>query len=181
MKNYDIVKLRIRRFIALFIDWYITSMIAAMPITFYFRENSYVVLEDFRLEHYSMDIALFIGLFALITGIIYYIIIPAFVFKGQTLGKKICKIKVIQQNQREVNLKTLIIREGLGSILIEGGILVTASYFRQLIQLFLSINILENWMYLTYIITLCSIAYAYFNTKTLCFHDIISKTMVVQK
>ena len=37
--GYDIGKLRSRRFVAMIIDWYIASMIAAIPVTFYFNKD----------------------------------------------------------------------------------------------------------------------------------------------
>lgn len=180
IKGYDIAKLRMRRFVAMIMDWYITSMIAALPVTFYFRKESYVSATDFQLRSYDMDIAIFLGLFAVISGIIYYVFIPMFIFKGQTLGKKLLKIKVVKQDYSEVDTKTLLIREVLGSTLLEGGIVTTAIYLRQLLQLFIPFDILQPWTYLTYIVTIISIGFAYFNKDSLTIHDKIAKTILIK-
>ena len=34
IKGYDIAKLRFQRFLAMVIDWYISNMIVAIPVTF---------------------------------------------------------------------------------------------------------------------------------------------------
>ncbi len=39
MSKMDIVELRLRRTVALIIDWYITNMLASIPITFFFLEK----------------------------------------------------------------------------------------------------------------------------------------------
>ena len=54
-------------------------------------------------------------------SIIYYVFIPTYLFKGQTLGKKICKIKIIKENNESINLKDMMLRELLGASLLEGG------------------------------------------------------------
>ena len=38
----DIIELRVKRFLAMVIDWYLTNMLAVIPITFYFRNGDYL-------------------------------------------------------------------------------------------------------------------------------------------
>ncbi|MDU2673122.1 MAG: RDD family protein [Clostridium sp.] len=178
--GYDIGKLRARRFVAMIIDWYIASMIAAIPVTFYFNKETYISAADFQLANYDLNIAVFLGIFAVLSGIIYYAIIPMFIFKGQTLGKKLLKIKVVKQDKSEVDAKTILIREVLGSTLFEGGIVTTAIYLRQLVQLFIPFNIFTPWTYLAYIVTIISIGIAYFNKDSLTIHDKIAKTILIK-
>lgn len=181
IRGYDIVKLRSRRFLAMVIDWYITNMIAAIPVTFYLRGNDYIKEYSFQLETYGMKTGMLLGLYVIAVGIIYYFIIPTFIFKGQTLGKKICKIVVVKENGDDVTIKNIFIREIIGATLIEGGIVVTATYLRKIIQLVGSISIVTPLKYLSYIVTLASIVYAYFNPLSQSFHDRLAKTIVIKK
>lgn len=181
IRGYDIVKLRSRRFLAMVIDWYITNMIAAIPVTFYLRGNDYIKEYSFQLETYGMKTGMLLGLYVIAVGIIYYFIIPTFIFKGQTLGKKICKIVVVKENGDDVTIKNMFIREIIGATLIEGGIVVTATYLRKIIQLVGSISIVTPLKYLSYIVTLASIVYAYFNPLSQSFHDRLAKTIVIKK
>lgn len=51
------------------------------------------------------------GIIGVIFALFYYIYIPFFVYKGQTVGKRICKVKIIQNNNQEVSLKSLVLRQ----------------------------------------------------------------------
>ena len=119
-------------------------------------------------------------IFAFIVGIIYYWVIPSYLFKGQTLGKKICKIKIVTEDYQPVNAKTLFIRDMIASTWIEGGIIITATSIHKLVGLVGYSQIATYWQYLTYIITIISIIYAYFNKQSQSFHDKIAKTIVIK-
>lgn len=179
-KNQDIVQVRIRRFLAMLIDWYLSNMLASIPVTFYLRGNDYIKPETFQLETYGPTTGLLLGLFVIILGIVYYFVIPTFVWKGQTLGKKICHVCVVKEDETEVDVKTMFIRELLGSTLIEGGIVVTSTYIRKMIQLFGFVGLVTPLKYIAYAITLLSMIYAYMNPLSQSFHDKIAKTIVVK-
>ena len=72
----DIIETRVRRCVAMIIDWYITHMIVVIPITFYLRDGDYLKPYMFDLSHYSFSIGLFLGLFGIFVGVFYYIVIP---------------------------------------------------------------------------------------------------------
>jgi len=180
-KNYDIVKLRMRRFIAMIIDWYMTNIIAAIPVTFYLRGNDYIHTYSFDLETYGFSTGLMLGLFVIIMAIIYYLIIPTYIWKGQTLGKKICKICIIEETGHEVSFKNMFLREIIGAVFLEGGIVITATYIRKLIQLYGYISIVTPLKYISYAITISSIIYAYFNPLSQSFHDKLARTCVIKK
>ncbi len=180
MTKYEITNVRMRRFMAAVIDWYLTSMIVALPITFYLRGDSYLKSEMFDLTKYSFPIGLSLGIFGIVIGIVYYVLVPSFVWKGQTLGKRICKVKVTDIYGQDVSFKTIAIRELLGATIVEGGIVITAAYFRKLLPLFGLANLVEPLTYIAYAMTILSIGYAYFQPLSTCFHDKIAKTIVVK-
>lgn len=181
IKGYDTVKLRARRFLAMLIDWYLTNIIASIPVTFYLRGDDYIRKTSFQLETYGFQTGLMFGLFVVAVGIVYYFIIPTFILKGQTLGKKLCKICVVQENGEQVTAKNMFIREIIGATIIEGGIVVTSTYIRKLIQLFGYTSFVTPLQYIAYGITLLSIIYAYFHPLSQSFHDKLAKTVVVKK
>ena len=74
--NMDIIETRVRRFVAMIIDWYLTNMLAVIPITFYLRGNDYLKPYMFDLTHYDFSIGLALGLYGVLIGIIYYVFIP---------------------------------------------------------------------------------------------------------
>lgn len=178
--NIDIIEIRIRRFAALIIDWYLTNMLAVIPITFYLRGNDYLKPYMFELTHYNFATGLGLGIYGILIGILYYAFVPAVLFEGQTLGKKICKIKVIKENNEPVSLKDMIIRELVGSTLLEGGMLIIPTYLRKILPLFSFDMLVNPLQYISYILTIASIAYAYFQPNSQAFHDKIAKTVVVK-
>lgn len=135
IRNYDVLRVRMRRFFAMIIDWYLAQMIAVIPITFYFRGGDYLKASMFQLENYDFEIGLFLGVFGIVVGIIYYVLIPIF-WKGQTIGKKICKIKIVQVDGSPVKPLSIIVRELIGSTFLEGGIIIIATYIRRMLPLF---------------------------------------------
>ena len=179
--TYDIVKLRTRRFAAMLIDWYLTNMIAAIPVTFYLRGNDYIRNYSFNLETYGFQTGLIYGLFVIIVGIIYYFIIPTFLWKGQTLGKKLCHLYVIKKDGYEVTWKDMFLREIVGATFLEGGIVITATYLRKIISLFGFASIVTPLQYIAYVLTIASILYAYFQPLSMSFHDKNAKTVVIKK
>ena len=56
--KYEITKIRMRRFWALIIDWYLTGMIVSLPVTFYLRGDSYLKSEMFNLTSYPLSVGL---------------------------------------------------------------------------------------------------------------------------
>lgn len=169
--NMDIIETRARRFVAMIIDWYLTNMLAVIPITFYLRGNDYLKPYMFDLTHYDFSIGLALGLYGILIGIVYYIFIPTYLFKGQTLGKKICKIKIIKENNESINLKDMMLRELLGASLLEGGMIIIPTYIRKILPLFKLTMFVDPLKYIAYALTIGSIIYAYFQTNTQSFHD----------
>ena len=179
-KNY-IIELRVKRFLAMVIDWYLTNMLAVIPITFYFRNGDYLQPYMFDFIHYDFQTALLLILYGIAIGLIYYIIIPVFLWKGQTLGKKICKIQIVDINENNITLKTMLLRELVGATLLEGGIVITATYLRKLLPVLGFTSFVEPLKYLAYGLTLLSILYAYFQPNSQSFHDKIAQTIIIKK
>lgn len=180
-QQYQIANTRMKRFFAMIIDWYITSMLASIPITFFLRTNNVLSPEMFELSRYPQSTALCLVAFGILVGIVYYVIIPTYLWKGQTLGKKLCKIQVIQKQGQDVTLKTMALRELIGATFLEGGITIMAAYLRKALPLFGLVSLVNPLQYLAYGLTLASIVYAYFNPLSQSFHDKLANTIVVNK
>lgn len=180
IRNYDVLRVRMRRFFAMIIDWYLAQMIAVLPITFYFRGGDYLKASMFKLENYDFQVGLVLGVFGIVVGIIYYVLIPIF-WKGQTIGKKICKIKIVQVDGSPVRPLSIVVRELIGSTFLEGGIIIIATYMRRMLPLFGMVMLVEPLKYIAYGLTIASIVYAYFQPLSQSFHDKIAKTVVVSE
>lgn len=181
LSKQEIIETRMRRFLAMIIDWYITNMLVVLPVTFYLRGDDYLKPYMFDLSHYDYQTAILLGILGLGIGLTYYLLIPTFVWKGQTLGKKICKIQIVTETNQDVTIKTMLVREVLGATVLEGGIVLTAAYIRKMLPLFGLASIVQPLQYIAYGITLLSIIYAYLQTNSQSFHDKLAKTIVIKK
>ena len=57
------------------------------------------------------------GVIFTIIILIYYIVMPLF-FNGQTIGKKVFKLKILKENEEHLDYKTMFYREAIGRIFI---------------------------------------------------------------
>lgn len=181
ISQYDVIHVRMKRLFAMIIDWYIAQMIAVIPVTFYFRRGNSLKPEMFQLENYDFQIGLFLGIFGIGVGILYYIVIPICLWRGQTLGKKICKIRIADISGGNVTPLAIVKRELIGSTFLEGGIIIIAVYMRRLLPLFGLSILVDPWKYLAYALTLASIIYAFFQPLLQSFHDKLAHTIVIEK
>lgn len=180
MNTYDPLKLKVRRFIALVIDWYIVNVLAAVPVTFWLNAGEKINPKSFDLATYGMEKGLIYGVIVMIICVLYYVLIPCFVWQGQTPGKKICGIRIIRVDGNEVGLKEMIFREILGSGIIEGGFCATGTYFRQLIGLFVT-SAITPLKYISYGLTVASMVVAFFDKKGQAIHDKLAQTIIIRK
>lgn len=79
--------------------------------------------------------------------LIIYFTISSYVFNGQTLGKILCDLQVINDNETRVSMKTCFIREGLGKFILSTipllGIVVIFTPKREsFIDLFMDTNVI---------------------------------------
>lgn len=164
------------RIIAYLIDWYIATMIAGIPIviisTMYHHETS--ISQD--LSKLPVNLAVLSGILAIIFYLGYYVVLELFVYKGQTFGKRIMKLKVVKDNGEDVDFWTILKREGIGIMIIEGYIANSSSYLRQVISILTGINIMDFAVYLFGIISAISIFMGLASSSRKMLHDHIAGT-----
>lgn len=164
------------RIVAYFIDWYIASMIAGIPIVLItsFVKHTTDISQD--LSKLPKNIALLAGTLAIIFYIGYYVVLELFVYKGQTFGKRIMKLKVVKEDGSDIDFWTIIKREAIGAMLIEGYIANSSSYLRQIISIGTGIDIMDIAVYLFGIISAVSILMGMASTRRRMLHDHIAGT-----
>ena len=110
------------RFAAYCVDFFITGLITAV-ICLLFSINIYEVIIDIiagidiKLDLNDV-IAAYRSIFISTLLICAYFTLIPFLFNGQTLGKKIFKIKVVNEKGEKASLKRLFIREVFGKYLL---------------------------------------------------------------
>ncbi len=77
-----------------------------------------------------------LGVVVIILFTLYYVGVPAY-FKGQTLGKKIFKLKIVNEDDSEIEIKTLFFREIIAKAFIDYlslGFTIIASFIIMLLR-----------------------------------------------
>ncbi|MBM6861698.1 RDD family protein, partial [Clostridium saudiense] len=126
------------------------------------------------------EIGIGVGIIGIIIVSLYYIAIPLKKNKGQTLGKRILGIKIVQDDGSDVDIKSLLKREILGVALIEGGIVASSKYFREILLIMGLSKTYEILMVLAMVIPFISIAIMIFSKNSKMIHDFIGGTKVVE-
>lgn len=96
------------------------------------------------------------------------------------MDKRICHIKIVKSDGKDVGLKELLLREVLGAIIIEGVLYSASTILHQVLQISLGISLVKPMMYVGFVITIVSAILCLVNKKEhLALHDYLARTKVV--
>ena len=84
----------VKRFISYLIDWYVGALCTAIPIAIISQKLTNTMLNQ-NIVEFKQPYGIIAGILAVLFAIFYFVIVPAYIYPGQTLGKKICKIKIV--------------------------------------------------------------------------------------
>ena len=166
----------IRRFVAFAIDWYLGSILVSLPVSIayyqYFPQQS-TILDIRVLPFTSACITLFASL---IIACLYYVVLP-YRMNGQTLGKKLMKLRITEKGKQQISWRALCIRQIIGIIVIEGSVYTISPLIYQLVC-FASDQMLSSITYIHYALTIASIACLLFTKNRCAIHDYLAHTQV---
>ena len=167
------------RFVAYLIDWLLGLLVSAFPLVIIIGSitGSTEVSDD--LLSIGLPWSIIGGLLAILFGFGYYVLIPWKVWKGQTPGKRMLNIVILTEKYKEVTLKALIMRQVVGLFLLEGFLISSSRYLRDIILVITGSEILVQYIYYAAIgISLISVLMAVFTWKNQALHDRLAKTRV---
>lgn len=166
----------IRRFVAFAIDWYLGSMLVSLPVSIayyqYFPQQSTVL--DIRVLPFTS--ACITMMASLVIACLYYVVLP-YRMRGQTLGKKLMKLRITEKGKQQISWRALCIRQIIGIILIEGSVYTISPLIYQLVC-FGADQMLSTITYVHYALTIASIVCMLFTKKRCAFHDYLAHTQV---
>lgn len=185
MKNKGFVEVNqksvnnFKRLLAYFIDWYIASIVAGLPVILVYS----IFFQDLKISQnimlLPMPYSIILGVVAILFYAAYFVWIPLYVYPGQTPAKKLLNIKIVKKDGSDVDAKSLIKRELLGVMIIEGYIAASSSYFHQIINIIVGTNLNDYFIYVFGAITALSIIWAGISPQRRMIHDYIGGTMVI--
>ncbi|WP_423900876.1 RDD family protein [Eggerthia catenaformis] len=169
----------IRRAIAYGIDWYIGSVLSSVPlIIIYMIIHPDAKIIPNRLSIFPYPLNIIVGIVCIFTAFIYYVLIP-YKLKGQTIGKKITSLRIVNSDYSDVTLGKLIFRQFIMIMVIEGSIYATTSSMNQIISILTTPSVGNIVKMTGLVITVISILILLLTPSRQSLHDIICHTLVV--
>lgn len=167
-----------RRFISYIIDWYVGALATSLPISI-IAKKLYGTMLSQDILNFDQPYGLIGGILGIVCALVYYVVIPLGSNKGQTLGKRICKIKIIQENGEDVTMKNILLRQVLGIIIIEGSLVSVSAIWQQVIMILTGIDILTPLKYVGIALGIISSLMILFMKDHRAIHDYLGKTRVI--
>lgn len=167
-----------KRFLGYLIDWYVGGLCTAIPISVMSQKLTNTMLNQ-NIVEFEEPYGIIAGVLAIVFAIFYFVIVPTFIYKGQTLGKKLCKIKIVKKSNEEITLKNMLLRQVVGIIIIEGSLVTASAIWHSIVTIITQVNFISPLMYLGFVMTAISILLMLFKGENRAIHDYLGGTKVV--
>lgn len=167
-----------RRFFAYLIDWYLGGLMTAFPIAV-FSMKQFDTVQNQNIMEFAPPTGVIAGCLGVLFALIYYVVIPTWGWKGQTPGKRMLRLKIVQQDESEVSLGTVLLRQFVGIMIIEGGLVTASAIWHQVAELLTGISLVVPLMYAGLIVSFISAIFVA-KDQHLAIHDRLANTKVIQ-
>lgn len=166
------------RFLSYLIDWYVGGLCTSIPISIISQKLTNTMLNQNIIE-FKEPYGIIAGILAILFAIFYFVIVPTYIYKGQTLGKRICKIKIVQKSNKDITLKNILLRQVLGIMIIEGTLISASAIWHSVLTIITKINFVSPLMYAGFVLTGFSIILMLFKGENRAIHDYLAGTKVI--
>lgn len=173
-----------KRILATMIDWLIGGIICNLPAVLAYayldKKSSLTNLYQLEAIGYSRSDILLILFLCIILTFFYFVIIPWKFFPGQTIGKRIMKLKILKQDGKRLTFIDYVTREFVFLNLIEGSAVSTSNFFRVFLTTTTKIYLDDILNIIWFIMTFISATLLFVRNDHLCLHDRFTKSIVVR-
>ena len=166
-----------RRFIAYLIDWYVGALATALPISMV-AMKLYGTVKNQQIMEFAAPMGMVAGAMGLLCAVLYYWVVPAAVWKGQTLGKRWLHIKIVGADGGEATPGMLARRQLLGIIVVEGSLVSASTIWHQMATMATGINLVTPLMYAGIAVSLVSAIMVLFGGHR-AIHDYLGGSRVI--
>ena len=171
------------RVIAYALDWALGGIICGLPAVAIYglvtkRSDMFSDLYVFPSLGFSYGWSYLAGFLCFLVALIYLIYIPYKIYPGQTLGKRIMKLKIVRIDGKPLDIKTLVIRHIIGLVVLESVAVVVSRYLRQMLTLATGFYFEYYLTAVGAFITMISAIIVYNTPSRRAIHDYLAKTRV---
>ena len=135
-----------RRFIAYLVDWYIGGLATSLPISA-IAWKLYGSMQNQNIMSFPHPYGVIVGLLALGFALMYYAAVPILCWRGQTLGKRWLKLKIVDASGSEATAGQLLLRQVVGIIIVEGSLVSASAIWHQLGTMLTGVDLVTVLMY----------------------------------
>ncbi|MDD6712138.1 MAG: RDD family protein [Sharpea porci] len=169
----------IKRVIAYGIDWYLGAALASLPLmVIYYTMHDHIKVIPNQIALFKYPVNIIVALLCFIVIFFYYVFIP-YKYNGQTLGKKLMKLKIVNEDYSALSKKTLVIRQVVMMMLVEGSIYASTATFHQLLRLLSGTTFTKIYTIVGLILTILSVVLLVLTKSHQSLHDLVCHTLVV--
>lgn len=169
----------IRRLIAYFIDWYIALIIMnTMLIAAAYLLTGRMFVGSLALTYFDADVQLPLLLMLVAVEVILYSIVPRFVWRGQTIGKHLLRVRMATVSGEAPGLFRLMLRDLIAITVVEGCFSPLSNYVRNYLMLFLERDIIQYTVWFSWGIGVVSVLLLLLSKRKRMLHDVIAGTVV---
>ena len=171
----------LRRSVAYIIDWYIGGVLASLPlIIIYMINNDNVTIIPQNIEIFKYPLNIIVGLLSFMVAVFYYVLVPMYIYEGQTLGKKIASLKIMSNDNLKASRRQVFIRQFVVILLLEGSLFTSSNMLHQVLNVFSGVKITTIYSRIGLFITAISIILVILIKSRRAIHDVISGTRVIK-
>ncbi|CAI3623344.1 putative membrane protein, RDD domain [Clostridium neonatale] len=171
----------LRRSVAYIIDWYIGGVLASLPlIIIYMINNDNVTIIPQNIEIFKYLLNIIVGLLSFMVAVFYYVLVPMYIYEGQTLGKKIASLKIMSNDNLKASRRQVFIRQFVVILLLEGSLFTSSNMLHQVLNVFSGVKITTIYSRIGLFITAISIILVILLKSRRAIHDVISGTRVIK-
>ena len=171
----------LRRSVAYIIDWYIGGVLASLPlIIIYMINNDNVTIIPQNIEIFKYPLNIIVGLLSFMVAVFYYVLVPMYIYEGQTLGKKIASLKIMSNDNLKASRRQDFIRQFVVILLLEGSLFTSSNMLHQVLNVFSGVKITTIYSRIGLFITAISIILVILLKSRRAIHDVISGTRVIK-
>lgn len=170
----------IKRMLSYGIDWYLGSVLSSLPIIIlYLGLYPHAKSIAQNLLIFPASYRILAGVLSLSVSMFYYVGVPLFLWPGQTVGKKLMKLKIVDYEGDEASYQQIIIRQFVMCMIVESSMYTVSGMMHQMIYVITHLSIGKMYNTIGLVVTLASGVMAFFLPEKRALHDYVARTALV--
>lgn len=165
-----------KRFFAYLIDWYAGALVTNIPISIVAGGITGSMLNQ-KLADLG-PLGMLAGAGGVVLAVCYYVLVPAFIWKGQTPAKRLLGLRIDALDGSPASLRQLVLRQVAGLMVLEGVLVTASSVWHQMLGIATGIDFVTYLMYAGYAVVALSVGMMLITKDHRCLHDYIGSTRV---